>query len=273
MELKGEIGYFSIGEVLYLLSHFRKTGRLVIKKQGEIYILNGKAVHSIYKNLKGIEAFYNLSIITKGEFEFMANERSPEITIDKTSSELFNEIEKRSNIISELEKELPPLNAVPVKSQSTPKEKVALRKSDWKLLIKVNGKNDIKHIIEESGVGVLKAMKTLSWLFQQNLIYDPEAKKRILNKGVKKINLILEALGDGPWWDEIKNFFAKTKLNGYIDTKDNKIEIEEKDVNLTDKELKDIFDKGIEELKNSASRTLGKVLALKKIQNALTKVE
>ncbi len=269
MELMGKIGYFSVAEILYLISHFKKTGKLLIKKQGEIYILNGKAVHSVYKNINGAEALYNLSILTDGEFEFIQGEKSPEITINKGGSELFNEIEKRSIALSEIEKELPPLNAIPVKSQSTPKEKVALRKSDWKVLIKVDGKNDIRQIIEKSGMGFFETMKTLSWLFQQNLIYDPEAKKRILTQGLKKINLILEVLGEGPWWDEVKNFFAKSKLDDYFRIEDNKFEIKKEDVPLTDKELKDMFDEVIERLKKRASDTLGKVLALKKIQNAL----
>ncbi len=273
MELTGKIGYFSVGEILYLLSHFKKTGKLSIKNEGEIYILNGKAVHSIYKNLKGVEALYNLSILTNGEFEFISEEKSSEITIDRGNSELFNEIEKRATAVSEIEKELPPLNAVPVKSQSTPKEKVALRKSDWKVLIKVDGKNNIKHIIKESGMGIFEAMKTLVWLFQQNLIYDPELKERILNDGSKKINAILDVLGKGPWWDELKNFIAKSKLDDYFIIEDNKFEIKKEDVPLSDKELKDMFNDIIERLKEKASETLGKVLALKKIQNALKKVE
>jgi len=273
MELKGKIGYFSVSEILYLFSHFRKTGKILIKRQGEIYILNGKAVHSVYKNIKGVEALYSLSMLTDGEFEFIKGEKSAEITIDKAVSELFTEIEKRTDTISEIEKELPPLNAVPVKSQSTPKQKVALRKSDWKVLIKVDGKNEIRKIIEESGLSFYDAMKTLAWLFGQNLIYDPEAHKRVLMQGIEKINAVLDALGEGPWHDELKIFFAKSELNDYYIIKDRKFGIKKEDISLSIKELKNLFADAINVLKKSASNTLGKVLALKKIQNALENLE
>ena len=273
MELSGKLGYFSVSEILYLLSHFKKTGKLEIKNTGEIYFVNGKAVHAVHNSIKGIDALYNLSLLGNGEFVFTYQEKAPEITIEEETSELFNEIEKRTTAIAEIEKELPPLDTIPVKSQSSPEEKVALRKTDWKVLIKVNGKNTIKQIVEESGLGFFEAMKTLSWLFKQNLIYDPEWKNKVVNNGIKKVNKLLLELGEGPWLEEIKKIFANTGINDYITLENNRFELRNENIPLSIKQIDEIFEKCMDKIKESATSTLGRVLALKKIKSALKEIE
>ncbi|MEJ2355730.1 MAG: DUF4388 domain-containing protein, partial [candidate division WOR-3 bacterium] len=55
--IEGDLLYFSIKEIFYLLSRFKKTGRLIIKGEGNVYVSDGKVLHAEKNKLEGLEAF------------------------------------------------------------------------------------------------------------------------------------------------------------------------------------------------------------------------
>lgn len=269
MVLECELGYFTPVEIFYLLSRFKKSGRLEFE-DGVVYFIDGNVVHAKIKNVVGMEALYQLSLKEKGKVRFFPDEKPEEITISEETGALFEEIEKRKIEIKEFKEKLPPFDTIPLKSRHTPEgEKIALRKKDWKVLILVDGKRNIQKIIEESGLGALDAYQTLHWLFEKGLIYDPQAKKRLIEEGKKKVGAVLSSLGEGPWKDEVLKLIEEMELSGVVDV-GKEIDVDE-EAGVPPERLSEFFDTALERIRKKAEEVLGKVLAKKRIQNGLKK--
>ncbi|RKZ23213.1 hypothetical protein DRQ18_01065 [bacterium] len=269
MVLECELGYFTPIEIFYLLSRFKKSGRLEFET-GEVYFIEGNVVHAKRGELTGMEALYQLSLEESGKIRFFPDEKPEEITISEETGTLFEEIERRKLEIKEFKEKLPPFDTVPLKSTRTPEgEKIALRKKDWKVLILVDGKRTIKEIIEQSGLGALDAYQTLHWLFEKGLIYDPEAKKRLIEEGKKKLGAVLSSLGEGPWKDEVLKLINEMELSGVVEVNGGvKVDAQ---AGVSPEKLGEFFESAFERIKSKAEEVLGKVLAKKKIQDGLKK--
>ncbi|MDI6740117.1 MAG: DUF4388 domain-containing protein, partial [Candidatus Edwardsbacteria bacterium] len=159
MGLQADLNEFSVSEILYFLSHFKKNGRLSITTgaagttgaTGEIYFLNGNAVHAVQGELKGSEAVFNLCLETAGQCSFAAGIKASEETIKDGAEKLIEEGERRRTEVSEILKSLPPMDTVLARTAQAPEEAaVTIRRSDWTILALVNAKRDIKTIIADS---------------------------------------------------------------------------------------------------------------------------
>ncbi len=192
--LKVDLGYFSVVDVLYFLSMNKKTGKLTVKSQqvGEVYIEEGKCSHAKLGKMEGLDALFEISLFTEGSLNFEPNTLPEKKTLSGDTGVLFEEVEKRSKEIRNMENKLPPLNSVLLKSENPPDEKLKLRKNDWKILSLVDGKKGLREIISESGVGIFEAYKSVYFLIEKGLIFDPEEGKRIGKKFIEFLNAILE---------------------------------------------------------------------------------
>ncbi len=225
MSLQASLSDFNLSEIIYLLVHFQKTGVITVKagkNYGEIYFDKGRAVHAAYGDIKGSEAVYGLCLESSGEVKYNPGAKSPEETIKEGADALLQEGDRRRLEMAEILKTLPPFETVLVRTAQAPEESaVTIRRSDWTILALVNGKRDIRSIIEESKLGVLEVVKTISWFLSKNLVVDPHEVERTLNAKVDFVNLMLEEFGVkgtgiGPWMELTKGTLAGADKNGHL---------------------------------------------------------
>lgn len=223
MSLQANLSDFHLTEIIHLLVHFQKTGVITVKagkNYGEIYFDKGRAVHAAYGDIKGSEAVYGLCLESSGEIKFAAGAKASEETIKDGADALLQEGDRRRLEMDEILKTLPPFDTTLVRTAQAPEESaVTIRRSDWTILALVNGKRDIRAIIDESNLGVLEVVKTISWFLAKNLVVDPHEVERTLQAKVDFVNLMLEEFGVkgtgvGPWMELAKTTLAAGDKSG-----------------------------------------------------------
>jgi hypothetical protein len=265
--IEGDLLYFSMKEMFYLLSRFKKTGRLIIKEEGNVYVSDGKVLHAEMDNKEGLEAFFSLGLKKEGKFVFQPDEKPPVNTIFQPLSELIDQIETREAQLEDFKKDLPPDSIIPEKSSKVPEgNKIALKKDEWKVLILADGKKKLSEIIQLSPLSELDTLKALSWLFKESLLYDPEEKKRVLENELKKTNMFLKAFGDGPWLTGINELIERFGVKDGVSFNGKKMEINNKKFSLDLEKTKQFFSEVIDSIQEKATETLGKLLVKKKMK-------
>jgi hypothetical protein len=265
--IEGDLLYFSIKEIFYLLSRFKKTGRLIVKEEGNVYVSDGKVLHAEMDKKEGLEAFFSIGMKREGRFVFQPDEKPAVNTIFQPLSELIDEIETREAQVEEFKKDLPPDSIIPEKSSKTPEgDKIALKKDEWKVLILADGKKKISEIIKLSPLSKLDTLKALSWLFKESLLYDPEERKRVLEEGLNKTNVFLKAFGDGPWIEELNSIIEKYEVKNSVSLNGKSLKINNKRFSLDLEKTKEFFSEIIDSLESKAVETLGKLLVNKKMK-------
>ncbi len=265
--IEGDLLYFSIKEIFYLLSRFKKTGRLIVKGQGNVYVSDGKVLHAEMDKLEGLEAFFSIGLKREGKFVFQPDEKPTVNTIFQPLTELIDEMETREAQIEEFKKDLPPGTIIPQKSSKAPEgDKIALKKDEWKILILADGKKKLSEIIELSPLSELDTLKSLSWLFKESLLYDPEERKRILEKGIEDTNAFLKAFGEGPWLEGLEEVIDKYELKDAVSIAGKGLKIDKKKFSLDLKKTKQFFSETLDCLQGKATEVLGKLLVNKKLK-------
>lgn len=261
----GDLKYFKINEILYFLTRFKKTGKLVIS-QSSIFLQEGNIIHAQDNELNGQEALFNIALKEHGNFKFIPDEKPELITINEQLSSLFEEIERRKIEIEEVKKNLPPLDTIPLKSSSTEgKVKIEMNKTHWKILISVDGKKNLNEIIETSGLEKGTAMRAIKYLFDEGLIFDPKARERIIKKWCEKINKFFELFSGEKIWKEIINERVNLEnFGGFAEFRDNKIVILKQDLPVGTDKLENWFKETLDSLKKKAEDMLGKIIVNKK---------
>lgn len=218
MGLVASLSDFSASQIFFLLAKFSKTGRVELRtpgEKGEVFFVKGSVTHAKCNKMKGVEALYNLSIFANGEIEFFSDEKSGEITIKDEVSSLIGEIERRKIELNEIKEKLPPFDTILIKSPNPPKDAVALRRDDWKILVLMDGKNDVKQVVERSGLGALTVYKTITWLMEKALIFDPRETERMLKESVGFLNVLIKELaalgiGEKEWIQQVRSIIEKS---------------------------------------------------------------
>lgn len=277
--LKADLGYFGIGEVLYFLSMNKKTGRLRVKsyKEGEIYIEDGKCTHAVVNEVEGLDALLEISLFTEGSLDFEPNIIPEKKTLSGEIGVLFEQVERRSKEIRDLKNKLPPLDAILIKSDNPPDERLKLRKTDWKILSLVDGKKKIREIISQAGVGIFEAYRSLAFLIEKELVFDPEEARRRGKKLLEFFNSFIDEYSKDS--SELRKScvsFIKTSLkNTGFNEIEEKLEYSENYGKLVSKEDIIIDREKFLEIKNNFMSffekkfifDFGKILGKKKFEN------
>lgn len=286
MSLQASLPEFTVSEVIYLLSHFGKTGVLTFrsgKSSGEVYFDKGGAVHALFGNQSGSEAVYSLCLETTGDMKFTAGARSTEVTIKEGADRLLEEGERRRVEMAEILKTLPPMDTVLVRTAQAPEETaITIRRSDWTILALVNGKRDIRAIVDDSKLGILEVAKTLSWLLSKNLVVDPLEVQRILREKIHFASLLLEEFGAkgtgaAAWTEFVKSTLASLDKGGHMARQ---VEFGEASIALSPggkadvsrEEAIEVWDKLAEAMHQKAVKEFGPMLAKHKYQAAMSRV-
>ncbi|MEO0254275.1 MAG: DUF4388 domain-containing protein [candidate division WOR-3 bacterium] len=279
--LECDLKYFSLSEILQLMEKFKKTGKIEISyrdKKGEIFLEEGRCVHSHFSNKEGIDALYEMAQFIEGKLIFIPSLLSDKKTISAPFTVLRDEIEKRSYEIKGLKEKLPDLDTRMVKSDKSPSPELTLRKTDWKILTLMDGKKTLREIIEQSSLGLLESYKSLVYLKEKGLIVDPEESKKARENLTKFLNEWLKELS-GEIESEINKqseFIIETikKTNPEIGNsisfkKEFKIS---ENINLSFKDIEEIKRKLDEIFLGKLEEIFGKILARKKYETLKKKL-
>ncbi|MEN3044365.1 MAG: DUF4388 domain-containing protein [Candidatus Hydrothermales bacterium] len=272
--LECDLKYFSLSEILQLLDRFKKTGKIELdikNKKGEIYVLEGKCIHSTFGNTEGIDAIFEMAQLVEGKLTFYPSLISEKKTISAPFTVLKDEVERRTFEIRNLKEKLPPLDTVMVKTDKPPSE-LTLRKTDWKILTLIDGKKNLREVIETSGLGLLESLKSLAYLNEKGLIVDPKESEKAKVSLVKFLNEWLKELS-GDVETEIKKYSefiienlkkVNPSLGNLVNFKKEfnlpeSLNLSLRDVEEIKRSLEEIFKLKLEEI-------FGKILAEKKIE-------
>ena len=172
---------FNLTDVLQFVLNTKRTGVVHVEGEtkGEIYFTNGLVVHATNGTSAGVEALFNLSFTSSGKANFEPMVESPEQTISEDTGKLVETIEKRRIEFQTIKINLPPLTSVWAKTTKEPESAVAIRRTDWQVLAMIDGKRKLADVITESKLGGYEAMKTVVWLKEKGLIYEPAQLARI----------------------------------------------------------------------------------------------
>lgn len=194
-----EIGLqeFKLTDVIQFVLQTNKTGVVHVKGEtsGEIYFADGRVVHAQYESSEGIDALFNMSSMTSGSASFEPRVRAAKKTISEGTGKLVETIEKRRIEFQTIRMNLPPMTSVWAKTTKDLESAVALRRTDWQVLAMIDGKRTLSSVIAESKLGGFEAMKTVVWLKEQGLIYEPEQAARTMSRLAKYLSLFLVSFG------------------------------------------------------------------------------
>lgn len=283
MGLEADLSDFSVSQILFLMSAYKKTGRLSvssIEKRGEIYLKDGAAVHASCGDIHGAEAIYNLCLLLTGKAKFETGVETTERSVSESAEKLIKEGDRRRVELTEVLGQLPPFETILVRTPKPPDEStITIRRSDWSVLALVNGKRNIKAIVDDSKMGMLDVLKTLSWLISKGLVLDPTIVDRALSKEVHLLNILLEEYGGKadslkPWISFIEESIitleAGVKIRKYLKMDSQGIQmLPGMKGDISADEVKVFFEGLTVKLNERASAEFGPILAKRKYQNVL----
>jgi hypothetical protein len=273
-----EIGLqeFKLTDVLQFVLQTKKTGVVHVKgeREGEIYFADGLVVHALDDSSEGVDALFNMSSMTSGVASFEPRVRAPKKTISEGTGKLVETVEKRRVEFQTIKMKLPPMTSVWAKTTKELESAVALRRTDWQVLAMIDGKRRLSDVIAESRLGGFEAMKTLVWLKEQGLIYEPEQTARTMSRLTKYLNSFFSDFGkNGLIWfkrwsvstDESKRIARAISIDE--DTMETKVvsELNAEDIGY--------FTNAFEEIVNAEGpKIYGKLLFRKKFQDFAAKL-
>lgn len=288
MGLNADLKDFSVSEMLYLLSHFKKSGRLHVQgpeKQGDIFLLDGNAVHAASGNLHGVEAIYNICLELSGSLSFDPSGETKERSVSENADKLVAEGERRRVELKDVLTKLPPFETVLVRTPHPPDQTtITIRRTDWAILALVDGRRSIKAIVDESKTGMLEVLKALSWLLSKGLILDPQAVDRALREKVKIVNLLIAEYGgpepgaQKPWIQFVEETLPAADFTGkvpkYLRLASGIVEVSEgTKSDLSPEEVEAFVNKLVRTVNERAISEYGTILAKHKYQAVLKKLQ
>lgn len=175
MSLQGSLKHLHLADVIQLISVSGKTGMFHLKKEdhvGQIYLKDGNIVHAEVDEIRGEEAVYELAIWSEGEFNFEPDVEPSVRTISKSNTNLLMEAARRLDEWRVLSKKIPSLELIPefVVDQNQDRGQIQLTTSEWLILSKINGKQDIRTISKNCNLAVFDVSKVLYGLVTHGLV-------------------------------------------------------------------------------------------------------
>jgi hypothetical protein len=267
---------FNLTDVLQFVLNTKKTGVVHVEggTAGEIYFANGLVVHATAAACEGIDALFEMSCTTSGKAKFEPRVEAPKQTVSEDTGKLVETIEKRRIEFETIKQNLPPMDSVWAKTTREPESAVALRRTDWQVLAMLDGKRTLSGVITESKLGGYEAMKTIVWLKEKGLIYEPGHAARVVSKVVNYLNFFFADFSkNGLIW--YKRWLATTEGNEKIA---GAITIDEETMEanvvseLTSKQIDDFIGSFEAIVKTEGPKIYGKLLFRKKFEDFQAKL-
>lgn len=175
MSLQGSLKHLHLADVIQLISVSGKTGLFHLKRgdtAGLLYLKDGNIVHAEVGDIKGEDAVYELAIWDDGEFYFEPDIEPKVRSINKSNTNLLMEAARRMDEWRVLSRKIPSLELVPefIMEQSQDRGQIQLSTSEWVILTRINGKNNIRAISRLCNIPVFEVCKILYGLVTHSLI-------------------------------------------------------------------------------------------------------
>jgi Domain of unknown function (DUF4388) len=175
MSLQGSLKHLHLADVIQLISVSGKTGLFHLKRGesvGLLYLKDGNIVHAEVGDIKGEDAVYELAIWDDGEFYFEPDVEPSVRSINKSNTNLLMEAARRMDEWRVLSRKIPSLELIPefILEQSQDRGQIQLSTSEWVILTRINGKNDIRAISRLCNIPVFEVCKILYGLVTHSLI-------------------------------------------------------------------------------------------------------
>jgi hypothetical protein len=174
------------------------------KRLGELLVLESFITRKDLEDVvrKQVEdVIYDLLRWETGNFKFYENKfpTQEDVTINISTENLILESVRRLDELEHIQKKLPAFDTVLglAVTETRRAKDVALEAEEWNVLTLVDGRRDIKGIIEESRLGKLETMKRLAGLLLAGLV-EPvkpglaEINTRNLEEAIEKLTKLLE---------------------------------------------------------------------------------
>ncbi|MEO0228043.1 MAG: DUF4388 domain-containing protein [candidate division WOR-3 bacterium] len=276
-DLEINLKEFNLSDVLQFLVQLKKTGVVRVNGElnGEVYLRDGHIIHATDGTEKGFDSLLNLSLVHLEKGVFESGVKATEQTISEDVGKLNENIERRRVEFETIKDRLPPRDAVLAKSTKELPSAVALRRTDWQVLAMVDGKRTINEIIAQSKLGGYETIKTIVWLKEQGLIYDPKEAERLMAGLLKYFNAFFRVFGRNGlnWfrrWSELNP--ENQILGASINVNEETFEISVQ--NPLSQEQIDKFRKGFDEfVRSEGPQIYGKLLFKKKIEELSTELK
>ncbi len=165
-------------ELLKNFTEKKETGLLKIlpaeDATGEIYLKEGRPVHAVFGILEGLDAVYALTRLETAEVLFEPFKKPKKETLPDGFG-IEELLEQRRIRLEEINKRMPPDDTVLLKSNELPSTgSLALRKTDWQVLLLFDGKRDLKSVHESSPLPPETTLQAIDWLLEAGLLIHPE---------------------------------------------------------------------------------------------------
>ena len=232
-------------DVLSFLCTQKRTGKLLIcekKKEGEVFLTDGKIIHAQFAQCVGLQALLFMLAWETGTYNFTPKKTSDQTTIEMETNQILSLLSKRVQEWNRINKDHSLNLNVVLYLLPQARGTIRLKKEEWNILAKIDGRKSLKNISDEMYLAPLDVVKTMQRFRKAGLIGEgtryPEsayatfsedfltALERELNLVVGPIAPILfeEALKD---MDEAPDPRVTDKMGILLETLSNSIPIKE----------------------------------------------
>jgi len=148
--LCGSLEEKSFPEAFQLAMAYGQSGTLSMidgTKEGQVFLVDGNAVHAELERFTGESAFYRFCTWSKGLFHYRVGATSEQRTIESSSQSLVLEATRRLDEWVRISSHIPSQDVVPVRTEAVD-EPVSLTRGEWRLIQRINGRASLRDIGE-----------------------------------------------------------------------------------------------------------------------------
>jgi hypothetical protein len=179
MELEGNIGAFSLRELIEMVVYSSVTGVIEVgdgERGGQLYFRDGLPYHAACGGLTGFDAAALLFNSQGLPFRFEAGTTSGGETLWMDPWELIERGEERAVQWAHVHPYIPGMDWVPALRTTTAADHIHISEETWPVLSAVDGQRSVTQIGEHLDLALVDVCQALAQLVEQKLIvlYAPQ---------------------------------------------------------------------------------------------------
>jgi len=169
----GDLSQIRLLDILNLLIHERKTGKVTLRKGGtlgEIFVENGRIVHGAAESAYGEEAIYLMMTWMIGKFSYTPDVFPDSKTINSPTEQILSEGLQRVQEWDRIRKAIPSTDIAFRLSPRKGGDDIVLKAGEWNILTRINGTKTVGEISRELGTSEIETARKLNHLLAAELI-------------------------------------------------------------------------------------------------------
>jgi len=160
-------------DALSFLCSQKRTGKLLISKEGregEVFLTEGRITHAQFDRCVGLKALLFMLAWETGTYNFTPKQTTDQTTIEMETTEVLSLLAKRMQEWSLITEDNPvDLNAI-LCLQPQASGTIRLRKEEWDILARIDGRRSLKDISNEMYMAPLDLFKAIQRFRNAGLI-------------------------------------------------------------------------------------------------------